>query len=252
MAWSPNQTVGSIGAAVQFDGYRLFDRWSPQTVGVDVPADAKPAIMQVLDLNLWNNDLHPANVTIRNGPETVWSQQGKFTGQAQVDVSGTLRAGPNLLTLTQDDLLGGQVLVTFPYVYRHTILATAEAHGWIEPAGAVAVNHGANQAFTITPERDYCVTNVLVDGVRVEPRTNFTFTNVISDHTIHAAFAPAPPLKFTAWQLNPNGTVTVEWTGGGVLQAAPTVLGPWFNTLSASSPSTIAPTWRIMFLRIRK
>jgi hypothetical protein len=110
------------------------------------------------------------------------------------------------------------------------------------------------------------------DGTKVGETAGTSYNDVPGDSAIHtykvkaknscgtsgysnsdAGFAgSAPPLKFTRWQLNPNGTVTVEWTGGGVLQAAPTVLGPWFDTLSASSPSTIAPTGRIMFLRIRK
>ena len=49
----------------------------------------------------------------------------------------------------------------------HTITATAGANGTISPTGAVTVNHGASQTFTITPATSYHVADVLVDGASV-------------------------------------------------------------------------------------
>jgi hypothetical protein len=61
----------------------------------------------------------------------------------------------------------------------------------------------------------------------------------------------AVPPKITAWRINLNGTITFEWTGGGTLQSAPTVLGPWQN-VTAPSPFTFTPTEKILFGRIKK
>src|SRR5439155_11845104 len=47
----------------------------------------------------------------------------------------------------------------------HTITASAGANGRISPAGAVVVNDGDNQSFTITPAAHYHVLDVKVDGV---------------------------------------------------------------------------------------
>ena len=47
----------------------------------------------------------------------------------------------------------------------YTITASAGAGGSISPSGAVAVNCGADQAFTITPDACYHIADVLVDGV---------------------------------------------------------------------------------------
>jgi hypothetical protein len=69
-------------------------------------------------------------------------------------------------------------------------------------------------------------------------------------------FAPTtelPPVdqpEFTNIQLNTDGSITVEWTGGGTLQAAPTVLGPWENVDGATSPYTFTPTSPALFGRI--
>ncbi len=116
-AWMPNQTVGLIAASVSSAGtdYRLYDRWSPQTIGIDVPAGVCAGLMQLFDLNLWGNNLHPADVNITKGATPIWSQTGQFTGQAAVNVSSMLDEGQNLWTISQDDFLGGQLLVTFPY-----------------------------------------------------------------------------------------------------------------------------------------
>ncbi len=51
---------------------------------------------------------------------------------------------------------------------------------------------------------------------------------------------------------NANGTITIEWTGGGVLQTAPTVLGPWSDLPGSSSPYTLTPTAVMGFNRVRQ
>ena len=70
-----------------------------------------------------------------------------------------------------------------------TITASAGANGTISPTGSVVVNYGSNQTFTITPNANYHVLDVLVDGSSVGAVTTYTFTNVTAAHTIAASFA---------------------------------------------------------------
>ncbi len=65
-----------------------------------------------------------------------------------------------------------------------------------------------------------------------------------------AASAEGP--KFTSIKRNADGTVTVEWTGGGTLQAAPAVTGPWEDVTGAASPYTLTPTAPMTFGRLRQ
>jgi hypothetical protein len=58
--------------------------------------------------------------------------------------------------------------------------------------------------------------------------------------------------RFTAWRINANGSMTIEWTGGGTLQSAPTVLGPWTDVPGAASGFTFTPTEKMLFGRIKK
>jgi hypothetical protein len=96
-----------------------------------------------------------------------------------------------------------------------TITASAAANGAISPAGAVSVAYGANQAFTITPDANYHVADVLVDGVSVGAVTSYTFTNVTATHTIAASFA-MDTRTITAsaganGSISPSGAVSVSY-----------------------------------------
>ena len=70
-----------------------------------------------------------------------------------------------------------------------TLSATAGANGSISPSGSVAVDYGSSQTFTITPNTNYRVADVLVDGVSVGAVTSYTFSSVTANHTISATFA---------------------------------------------------------------
>jgi uncharacterized repeat protein (TIGR02543 family) len=95
--------------------------------------------------------------------------------------------------------------VTFNAI-PYTVTASAGAGGTISPIGAVLVNCGTNQTFTITPDACYQVQDVIVDGSSVGAVTTYTFTNVTANHSISASFI------FTVYALTTNvigsGTIT--------------------------------------------
>lgn len=71
---------------------------------------------------------------------------------------------------------------------QHTITASAGANGSILPSGAVLVNEGDDQSFSITPSGGYLIEDVLVDGISVGAVSSYEFTDVVADHTISASF----------------------------------------------------------------
>jgi hypothetical protein len=91
-------------------------------------------------------------------------------------------------------------------INQYTITASAGANGSISPGGAVVVNHGASQAFTITPGVGYHVDSVFVDGGYAGALTSYTFTNVTAPHTINAKFA-INQYTITA-SAGPNGAIS--------------------------------------------
>src|SRR4030095_7573654 len=97
----------------------------------------------------------------------------------------------------------------------YTITASAGANGSISPNGAVSVNYGSDQSFSITPAAHYHVADVLVDGSSVGAVSSYTFTNVTANHTIAASFA-IDTYTITAsaganGSISPNGAVSVNY-----------------------------------------
>jgi hypothetical protein len=96
---------------------------------------------------------------------------------------------------------------------QHTITVTQGSNGVIAP-GTTAVNDGASQTFSITPNNGYHVLNVVVDGSSKGAVTSWAFTNVQVDHTITATFASGAYHTITAsaganGQITPSGAVQV-------------------------------------------
>ncbi len=97
---------------------------------------------------------------------------------------------------------------------RYIITATAGTHGVIVPSGAVAVKANSNISFSIVPDEDYCVSNILVDGVSVGAAPAYSFINVTSDHTIHAEFTLCLPGETVIEGFRVYPGKLVRWTTG--------------------------------------
>ena len=72
-----------------------------------------------------------------------------------------------------------------------TITAIAGDHGTITPQGEVTVTYGQDFTFTITPDAEYEISALLVDGVEVDLRgetVEYTFYDVTESHSIEAVF----------------------------------------------------------------
>jgi hypothetical protein len=73
------------------------------------------------------------------------------------------------------------------------------------------------------------------------------FLNAVKYMAKPVAAAPS----FTSVKLGTDGRITVTWTGGGTLQAAPTPTGPWTDVAGATSPYVLNPTGSALFGRIK-
>ncbi len=100
---------------------------------------------------------------------------------------------------------------------QYSITATAGANGTVTPAGAVTVNAGASQTYTITPGTGYAIEDVKVDSVSVGAVASYTFSNVSKNYTISATFKTSSGgtsyiLSASAGAngtISPSGTTTV-------------------------------------------
>jgi PKD repeat protein len=123
------------------------------------------------------------------------------------------------IRLTGTNAVGSDTMTKFGYItvtavpISHTITASAAGSGTISPTGAVILNEGGSQIFTITPNAGSHTTSVLVDGVAQVPIPgSYTFNNVIADHSISATFVANTPVVIFSDNFNAGFS---GWTSGG-------------------------------------
>lgn len=80
-------------------------------------------------------------------------------------------------------------------ITSYNISASAGDGGSIKPEGEINVFTGYNQSFIIIPENGYFIDDVLVDNVSQGSINEYTFTNILSDHSIEVVFTPQTGLN---------------------------------------------------------
>jgi hypothetical protein len=126
---------------------------------------------------------------------------------------------------TFNDVMASHTIEASFALDSFAITASAGAGGSISPLGAVAVNCGADQAFTIAPDACYRVADVLVDGASVGAVTNYTFNDVVASHTIEASFA-LDDFIITAsagigGSISPMGNIVISCNGNQSFTVTP-------------------------------
>jgi len=107
------------------------------------------------------------------------------------------------------------IVASFKIFDSYIITASAGANGSISPAGNVAATKGTNKTFTITPNENCIISDVLIDGVSAGAVSTYTFTNVQAEHSIAAVFGKITYTIISAAGANgtitPLGTTTLEY-----------------------------------------
>ena len=95
----------------------------------------------------------------------------------------------------------------------YIIEATSDANGTINPTGTQTILAGIDAAFNIQPDSGYEIKDVLIDGVSMGPISSYTFNDVSSAHSIHAAFKSILPqiqsVTPSSCDIEGNETITV-------------------------------------------
>ena len=146
-----------------------------------------------------------------------------------------------------------------------TITASAFSGGSINPSGTVSVPYGSDQSFTITPDAQNHVANVIVDGISVGPVTSYAFTQVTANHNISTTFTintyyinvtslhgtPTPSATvnagndFTASITSPVGDASHRWicTGYSIDGGTPTS-GTSYTFTNVQADHTVTFNWQ--------
>jgi uncharacterized repeat protein (TIGR02543 family) len=133
--------------------------------------------------------------------------------------SGDLTGSANPATITMD--AAKAITATFAAGPAYTLTPSAGNGGTITPNTPQTVLHGASKSFLITPSTGYHVASVSVDGVPQGTALSYAFTNVVSNHAIHATFEEEQRQTIIVLQIgNPIFTIN----GGRVVLDSPPVV----------------------------
>jgi hypothetical protein len=161
--------------------------------------------------------INPAGISIVNRGISQSYTIAANTGFQILDVkvdNVSLGAVPNFLfiNVTSNHIIAASFSV-IPGTY--TITSSAGSGGTISPMGAIALNQGANQTYTITANSGFLISDVKVDNVSVGALSGYTFSNITANHTITATFSVIPTFTITSsagsgGTISPLGTITLS------------------------------------------
>ncbi len=141
-----------------------------------------------------------------------------FTADAGYHIADIQIDGSSLGAITSytfSNLAADHAVNAIFAVTTFTVTATAGTNGTISPAGTSVINYGSSVAYTITPKTGYHIALVTVDGSTVGAVDNYTFTNVIRNHTIRATFAINTYTIVSGagdnGTITPNGSASVNY-----------------------------------------
>ncbi|HUL44397.1 MAG TPA: hypothetical protein VLY03_08575, partial [Bacteroidota bacterium] len=152
---------------------------------------------------------------------TMTPNAGSHTDSVVVD---GVNVGPQA-TYTFTNVVANHTIAAYFSVTVYTITASAGSNGNISPSGAVVVNAGNSQTFTMTPNTGYHIDSIFVDGAYAGNTSPYNFTSVSANHTISVKFA-INQFTITAsagshGTISPSGSVNVSYGGSQLFTITP-------------------------------
>lgn len=121
-----------------------------------------------------------SDVTVKSG--SFYKISGGTCGADHLTFTGvrSVKLKPDVFVVITEDVTASGVV---------TVSATADGGGTIAPAGQTKVSVGETLVYTFTAVAGHVLYDVKVDGKSIGAPKEYSFVNLLEDHTIHAAFA---------------------------------------------------------------
>ena len=130
---------------------------------------------------------------------TITANEGYVVESIVVDGEDIAESLNGAMSYTFNNIKKNHTIhVTFAKTATYNITATATVGGKISPSGVTSVIEGGSLTHRITADEGYYIDRVVVDGRNFGALDVHIFSNVFSDHTIHASFKPIAELEINS------------------------------------------------------
>jgi hypothetical protein len=232
LAWNGVQTPTII-----MGGYIMRNTRLGYTTGATIPDTTGPVKLSVKDIS------HPI-----------------FTGVSLG--AGNVTANPYANVVTWNDALQRGVSVnTDPLAGSGTVLASIVTEGDPANGGAVISEWQAGDTMAngakdkLGGHRLVFLSGSREQGITSQAAGIFDLTSDGTRLFLNAVQYMAQPTvvqpEFNAVTLS-GGNLTLSWTGGGTLEEAPAVTGPWTTSASQANPQTVPASTGLKFYRLKQ
>lgn len=175
-------------------------------IQMDCPDEINLRIGETLDIS--NVYVWPENINASACKTTYASMDETVASVESVgDTSGRIvanQAGTTIINVAVPMTICTKEIVVNVYEHTYSITSSSNDGGSITESMDVASMEDAR--FIITPDEHYHIEDVIVDGVSVGVVTEYTFENVIAEHTIEAVFSINPEDVFAVYFVDYDGT----------------------------------------------
>ena len=135
---------------------------------------------------------------------------------------------------------------TQPQPETYIITSYAGEGGSIAPKGDTRVSAGGTQKYVMTPNPGYRVLSVRMDGMEIGALSEYTFENVIRDHSIIVSFEPLPRYAITS-TVAADGELSVTLDNSDAVTVAVSYFDKRGQFLSADLQSVSANIGKVTF-----
>lgn len=244
------KAVGYLKANQNNDGGFPYDPVSPWGTGSNASSDAW--VISVInklgedpDSSSWSkNGISPVSHLLSLQADSGYFEYQKGTGEDSLSSVTTSYAvialSQKFYPINKWFASGSGVNNSGGGAKLYTINASAGEHGRIFFSGMVLASAGSDEAFNITPDDGYHIEDVLVDGVSVGAITNYTFTNLGTDHNIAVNFA-VNDIPAIVEIIGTSGDSVVNEQDSSEIQAGLNLTGLEGNVINENNLVVIEP-----------
>ncbi len=180
------------------------------TASHNIRAAFRPDTFQIVSSAGPNGTINPSgttNLVAFDSVQCVFTPAvGYFVDSVIVD--SVFIGNPTSYTFKQV-VADHEIRVVFGAPDTFHIISSAKPNGTISPLGMTNVISGDSLLFTITPNANYLIDSIIVDGVYVGSMSSYVFDSVKADHTILATFRKdytgiEENTSLSSWSIQPN------------------------------------------------